>query len=345
MRGRALRVVQDGNRNVLFTDGAVWEATPRRDANAFDFNEIDPITGLAGPLAVTKTPQGVFFLSQDLRLYRLAARQLIRIGRRVESFWKPDITSDFYERTSDQDEEIPTARISLNYNQKDNELWVGYDFNGGISGPVQIMDTVLALRLDTLQTTAEGEQDGVWSMYTFPVSVGPDTANYLPTSTVLGPRHVVAPQSTEAEVARWTDHWQYDHWGTSSGPSEASSNITGQWLGAQLLTSKDPKATQAVVGAWAYTKGFATSSDTTGNLALYVANAQDVSKDTLDFPTSALTDVALHTNTLNSQNLKYIPTTSDTFQEGFLAFEMTGDRYVLQRLDYEMRPYSGRFLP
>lgn len=105
MDGTASRIVNTRDRLILFTERAVWEATSRRDAFAFDFRPIFEGIGLAASRALVNTPFGIFWYGSDKKLHRLLGNRITLIGRKIWSFYEggindivfhPDIDNDGY---------------------------------------------------------------------------------------------------------------------------------------------------------------------------------------------------------------------------------------------------------
>ncbi len=88
MDGTASRIVHTTDRQLLFTERDVWEATPRRDAFAFDFRPLSDGIGLAASRALVETPFGIFWYGTDRKLHRYFNGRVTLIGRKIWAFYE-----------------------------------------------------------------------------------------------------------------------------------------------------------------------------------------------------------------------------------------------------------------
>jgi len=91
MSGTASRIVHTRDRMLLFSERDVWEATPRRDAAAFDFRPLLNAVGLAAPRALVQTPFGIFWYGTDRKLHRYFNGRVTLLGRKIWSFYEGGI--------------------------------------------------------------------------------------------------------------------------------------------------------------------------------------------------------------------------------------------------------------
>jgi len=70
MKGHGTGIIAEEDRLVLFSNEEVWEARPRRDAYAFDFNALTKVIGNAYPRSAAKTDIGIIWLGPDFKFYR-----------------------------------------------------------------------------------------------------------------------------------------------------------------------------------------------------------------------------------------------------------------------------------
>lgn len=82
MEGDINAIVAQGDIGLIFSDQEVWQMRPRRDVFAFDFQPLTQELGTPFGRTVRQTPQGVFFLGQDLEIYRIAGGSVEAVGPR-----------------------------------------------------------------------------------------------------------------------------------------------------------------------------------------------------------------------------------------------------------------------
>lgn len=96
----------DNDRLVLFTDRQIWQAAPRRDVFAFDFNLLEDTVGCPYSRTICETRIGVIFLGADLRLY-LVSQDSVRVFADTTAILRyatlTDVTSVFAAHDSQQD--------------------------------------------------------------------------------------------------------------------------------------------------------------------------------------------------------------------------------------------------
>ena len=143
MSGSGTGLVAESGRLLLMSETEVWQATPRRDAFAFDFNALDTSIGCQIPRSVAKTPVGVFFISGSLILYRVAGSTIRPVSRKIVNFLQ---------------DASATRQIWCSYNDVNRSLWIFFSKDERTSLD-QGTDQAIEIYIDTLEPQNNGSDD------------------------------------------------------------------------------------------------------------------------------------------------------------------------------------------
>jgi len=150
MRGPGVGMVAEEDRLVLFTTKDIWVATPRRDAFAFDFRQLERDLGADFPRTITATPEGIFWLGAGLNVYRLR-------GNRVSKLVGSNIHLGLRERLVG----FRDSPFGV-YNKQRNTFMLFHSSSATLTA-----DSAYELKLDTIRPVNDGEDLGVWEFHTY----------------------------------------------------------------------------------------------------------------------------------------------------------------------------------
>jgi hypothetical protein len=351
MRGTASRVFNDGQRGVLFTEQEIWQAIPRRDAYAFDFSPIIKSIGLKNNRTICETPKGLVFMGSDNRMYLLRGQEAIRIGRKVQpALEEGRITNSILQ--------------SLTYNPENEEvvLWS----NPSAEFQAQIRYPALVLRLDTLQPNEFGELDGVWYHYTTVPSIWLGTTYFDYSNTAVAPAKQLLANGDYGSGATvrgscfysWDSTMTVEQRGsfTSVDKVDAITDTTvGVALAAPLQGDRDYLVTERPTAAWVVAQNAANNAEiklgysTVDALARY----DNMVSPTVTFSTFTLEGASSNETTMSqaASGVYYTPIHGVEAQQRvvptivFSNLSNNVARPIISRLDFELRSYTGKFIP
>lgn len=166
----AIRVLHPQNdRLLILTAKELWQATPRRDDYAFDFNRIDAQAGCDNKRLLTDTPLGPVWLYND-SLIRLTGNSV----RRLSPSLRHEL-SRYHWGAIDGDVR------AITYSHARNALIL---FAGSLA---QSSTSVYILELNTLRALDTGEDEANWTSLNVPLTNGVVGGEKAPTSIVVSP--------------------------------------------------------------------------------------------------------------------------------------------------------------
>ena len=324
MAGAGTALVAEEGRLLLMSDSEIWQATPRRDAFAFEFDVLDKSIGCQIPRSVTKTPAGVFFLSDGLALYRVAGSVVRPLSRKINEFIQEKINN--------------LDHIWGAYNSANRSFWLffGTDARGVTTNGI---DQAIEIYIDTLEPQNNGSDDFEFvfhSFNNFSLSAGAQfwgSGDW--TSGSKGQSSLCAVSSTGSVLQFRSDQT------TDSGSTFAS-----RWQSPKMK-AKDPNTKEAINEAW---------FDTGMEPIQGVAPAFSSQTATLEFFTSidqgaTYTNVgSVSINTIDSLNTTskfttaFLPITPQSTQHPqFEIRVLDGSRPRISATRIALKQYTGRF--
>lgn len=152
--GRGLLALED--RCLAFSTDAVYQMIPRRDPQAFDIVPVDQAKGCYAPRSITRVPQGVFWVGDDLHIYFLQGDETFEVGRKVREILTESVAGIFNDS------------LQGFYDAENNSFVLFYQ-DDDISASINRgnANASLELFLDTLQPTGQGQLDGTWVQHIY----------------------------------------------------------------------------------------------------------------------------------------------------------------------------------
>lgn len=274
MSGTARAITHAQGRMVLFTEREVWQATPRRDAYAFDFLQLKRDYGLIAPRAYVDTPYGLFWVANDRSVKRLVGNRISTVSKKIINFFKVDqATSGYYASTSNDYLQVEAAETAYLYDTDGSDYLTVDSLNAlyasmGLDNYLTIVSEAeylqnifltynpierevlvwygttataidngseIALSLRVDSLQATSDYEDDGIWTTYTLATKVNAATAYVDSTQL-PHMLYGPSSTNTwpEVCEWDSSYTYDLMG------QQSSDFTGDWYTNTIYDREAP---------------------------------------------------------------------------------------------------------